>query len=104
MPSFFANNTLEAESDANPGLAANLDYAVGEMPSFFANNTLEAESDANATALQICAARQQVVAGMNYFLSFSTNCSDPDLIRTNVTIWRMLDGTMNVTDFTGGLS
>jgi len=74
------------------------------MPSFFANNTLEAESDANATALQICAARQQVVAGMNYFLSFSTNCSDPDLIRTNVTIWRMLDGTMNVTDFTGGLS
>ncbi len=74
------------------------------MPSMFANNTLEAEDSGNATALQICSARQQVVAGMNYFLSFSTNCADPDLVRTNVTIWRMLDGTMNVTDLTGGLS
>merc|ERR1711933_548782 len=84
----------------NPELLPVFDFAVEELPELFANNLVQNMTQANNETLEICSAQEQVVAGMNFFLSFSPNCTDSDIIRQNVTIFRSLDGQYNITDFT----
>mmetsp|Transcript_11767 Transcript_11767/g.33193 ORF Transcript_11767/g.33193 Transcript_11767/m.33193 type:complete len:139 (-) Transcript_11767:50-466(-) len=84
----------------NPELLPVFNFAVEELPELFANNLVQNMTQANNETLEICSAQEQVVAGMNFFLSFSPNCTDSDIIRQNVTIFRSLDGLYNITDFT----
>merc|ERR1712193_501450 len=98
----------------NPELYDIFDFAVNELPELYANNMfqnmtlselmngnwVQNMTQPNNETLEICSAQEQVVAGMNFFLSFSPNCTDSDIIRQNVTIFRSLDGLYNITDFT----
>merc|ERR1711933_63129 len=75
----------------NPELLPVFNFAVEELPELFANNLVQNMTQPNNETLEICSAQEQVVAGMNFFLSFSPNCTDSDIIRQNVTIFRSLD-------------
>merc|ERR1712144_7459 len=52
-------------------------------------------------SLQLCEARSQVVAGMNYFLSLSPDCTDAAQEPKNITIYQSLDGQFEITSFSG---
>merc|ERR1711933_129950 len=98
----------------NPEFEDIYKFAVDELPELYANNMfqnmtlselmngnwVQNMTQPNNETLEICSAQEQVVAGMNFFLSFSPNCTDSNIIRQNVTIFRSLDGLYNITDFT----
>merc|ERR1739848_808532 len=51
-------------------------------------------------SLQLCYARSQVGAGMNYFLSLSPDCTDAAQEPKNI-IYQSLDGQFEITSFSG---
>merc|ERR1712193_235607 len=85
----------------NPEFEDIYKFTVDDLPYLSkTNNLVQNMTQSNNETLELCSAQEQVVAGMNFFLSFSPNCTDSDIIRQNVTIFRSLDGQYNITDFT----
>merc|ERR1712193_114554 len=77
----------------NPEFEDIYKFAVDDLPYLSkTNNLVQNMTQSNNETLELCSAQEQVVAGMNFFLSFSPNCTDSNIIRQNVTIFRSLDG------------
>lgn len=74
----FGNDTMLSEA---------LNATAGELGLYF-----EGVGAQNVTSDRICNASQQVVAGLNFRVTFSPDCADPDAPRLNLTIFRDLQG------------
>ena len=57
-------------------------------------------ASAKGGTLQLCEAKSQVVAGMNYFMSLSPDCAG-GYDRKNVTVYQSLDGQYEITEMSG---
>ena len=62
--------------------------------------SLNANASTKGGTLQLCEAKSQVVAGMNYFLSLSPDCAGGN-DRKNVTVYQSLDGQYEITEMSG---
>ena len=62
--------------------------------------SLNANASTKGGTLQLCEAKSQVVAGMNYFLSLSPDCAG-GYDRKNVTVYQSLDGQYEITEMSG---
>merc|ERR1711967_73521 len=62
--------------------------------------SLNANASTKGGTLQLCEAKSQVVAGMNYFMSLSPDCAGGD-DRKNVTVYQSLDGQYEITEMSG---
>merc|ERR1719399_2360702 len=71
-------------------------YATMVLPGLNANDM------SKGGTYQLCSAKQQVVAGMNYLLSLSRDCGNAAVAPTNITVYRSLDGQFEITDMALG--
>ena len=62
--------------------------------------SLNANASTKGGTLQLCEAKSQVVAGMNYFMSLSPDCAG-GYDRKNMTVYQSLDGQYEITEMSG---
>ncbi|QDZ23591.1 hypothetical protein HOP50_11g61300 [Chloropicon primus] len=93
---FLAGGWSEVSADQDFQTLVNVfNYATLVMPE------LNANAKSPGGTMELCEARSQVVAGMNYFLSLSPDCADPNVQPKNITVYQSLDGQYEITALAG---